>query len=687
MNAEKRPDRTSLELLYHISRELASALDLPTVLERVLRLSIENVGATSGSLIVLDQQGALVDGAIVVESRLHGASARQLQPTLERGLAGWTARNRQPALVMDTSRDERWLPRPGSGKGDGARSAVSVPILVRDELVGVMTLSHPTPGFFDEEDLSLVQAIADQAGIAMVNARLYAESQQKAHVMAALAESASSITSSLDLDEVLQRILEKTSQALQVESVSLALIDPDQRELVFMACSGAEREKLCGQRLPLGEGVAGWVANEGRGLIIPDVKKEKRFSPSIDRQIGFKTRALACAPMQAGDQVIGVLEAINPQEGRFDQDALKVLTGIGSLAGTAIRHAQLFERIQAVRRRYWELFEDSIDPILITDLEGNIQEANRQACRLTGISAQDLLSLNIQELGIVQPDKVGENFSMIPPSEPLSYEGCLSLPHQPSVPVQVYARRVSIDNTPQFQWILRDLTERKKLESWRDDLLAMVYHDLRSPLSNVVSALDMLEMLLPLEEYPSAAPVLQIAARSTQRIQRLTNSLLDIRRLEAGQPLGERRPTSPRSLAEDARAAVQPGKCQEIELAVPDELPDVLVDGEMVRRVLINLLENAVKYTPPSSTITLGASQRPGEVEMWVEDNGPGIPPTERERIFEKYARVERNNKGLGLGLAYCRLAVESHGGRIWVESEPGNGACFRLTLPAIIES
>ncbi len=685
MNFEKRDDRASLELLYHISRELASALDLPGVLERVLRLSIENVGAGSGSLIVLDRSGDPVDGAIVVESRLHSARARQLQPTLEHGLAGWTARSRLPALVSDTSQDERWLTLPDDRARSSPKAAISAPILAREELVGVITLVHPTPGFFNADDLSLVQTIADQAAMVILNARLYAESQQKARLMSALASSAASITSSLRLEDVLQRILEETTQALQVESVSLALIEPGTKELVFLACSGAEREALLGRRMRLGQGAAGWVAREGKGVVIPDVQKEGRFSPEMDRQIGFETRALACAPIQARGQVIGVLEAINPSGGAFAPEALQVLTGIGSLAGSAIRHAQLFERLQAAHRRYRELFEDSIDPILISDLEGRILEANRQASRLTGLAPEALQGRRIQELGIAGREETGEDWANIPPQAPLSYESRLALPPGSPVPVQVYARRVVVDGTVNLQWILRDLTERKKLESSRDDLLAMVYHDLRSPLSNVVSSLDMLEMLLPLDEYPAAEPVLQIALRSTQRIQRLTNSLLDLRRLEAGQPVGERRLASPAALAEEARAAVQPGKEQRILLDLPPGLPQVLVDGEMVRRVLINLLENAAKYTPASSTITLGASRRPGEVELWVRDNGPGIPAGEQERIFEKYARVELPNRprGLGLGLAFCRLAVEVHGGRIWVESDPGQGACFRFTLPA----
>jgi len=684
MEIEKRGDRASLELLYHISRELASALELPGVLERVLRLSIENVGAASGSLIVLDGRGDPLDGAIVFESRLHSDSARQLQPTLEHGLAGWTARTRRAALVADTSQDERWLTRPDDQARTSPKSAISAPILAREELVGVITLVHTTPGFFSEDDLSLVQTIADQAAMVILNARLYAESQQQARLTAALAASAASITSSLRLEDVLERILQETTQALQVESVSLALIEPEAQELTFLACSGAEREELIGRRIRLGQGVAGWVAQEGKGVVIPDVHKDERFSPEIDRQIGFETRALACAPILARGQVIGVLEAINPHEGAFAPEALQMLNGIGSLAGSAIRHAQLFERLQAAHRRYRELFEDSIDPILITDLEGRILEANRQAGRLTGLAPEALQGRRIQDLGIAGEEETGPGWSKIPPQEPLSYESQLELPPDTTVPVQVYARRVAVDGTANLQWILRDLTERKKLESSRDDLLAMIYHDLRSPLSNVVSSLDMLDMLLPLNQYPSAQSVLQIALRSTQRIQRLTNSLLDIRRLEAGQPVAHRLPASPAALAEEARAVVQPGKEQRILLELPPELPPVLVDAEMVRRVLINLLENATKYTPPSSTIILGASQRPGEVELWVRDNGPGIPTGEQERIFEKYTRVDLPNRprGLGLGLAFCRLAVEMHGGRIWVESEPGQGACFRFTLP-----
>lgn len=684
---------TNLELLYNVSRELAAALDVRTVLERVLFLSMENVRASRGSILVLDDNSQPVESAIIIGDKVHDQTTQQLRIAFERGLAGWVSRNRQAVLVPDTSRDERWLRRPDDAEDhSGAKSAVSAPILVRDQLIGVMTLVNPSPGYFTEDHLALVQAIADQAGIAVLNARLYAESQRQARVMTALADSAAFITGSIKLDDVLQRILEQISQALRVQSVTLALIDPRTQELVFHASTDKKSHGVVGMRLPWGQGVAGWVAKEGRGAIVNDVNNDPRFYPVIDQTIGFKTRAIACAPIRSRGEVIGVLEALNPLDGMFDPDALFVLTGIGSLAGTAIRHAQLFERLEAAHERYRELFEDSIDPILITDWEGNILEANRQVGRITGIEDEVLKNMNINNLHVVDQDIVGAQFQKLSPGRACSYETNLITPSGHEVPVQVHTREVFIDNVSHLQWILRDITEKINLDNLRNDLISMIYHDLRSPLANIVSSLDVMAAMLPADSDPSYKSLLEIAIRSTERIQRLTNSLLDLRRLEAGQEIGNRQPITPLALAREALDAVDPiakNKSQEILVDIPPELPEVSVDADMIRRVLINLLENAVNYTPQGSKIYLNAQESENGIRFFVQDNGPGIPPAEHERVFDKFSRLQTKNgpKGLGLGLAYCRLAVESHNGKIWIESVPGSGACFKFDLPIVRDS
>jgi signal transduction histidine kinase len=220
----------------------------------------------------------------------------------------------------------------------------------------------------------------------------------------------------------------------------------------------------------------------------------------------------------------------------------------------------------------------------------------------------------------------------------------------------------------------------------------MIYHDLRSPLANIVSSLDVIEAMLPPDADPSQRSLLRIAIRSTERIQRLTNSLLDVRRLEAGQPVTNQQLISPASLSNDAVETVLPvltNKNQEISILIPDDIPQVWVDPDMIRRVLTNLLENAVKYTPAGSKISVGAQATDGQVLMWVQDTGPGIPPGEQDRIFDKFTRLHGRSgpRGFGLGLAFCRLAVEAHGGRIWVESGPESGACFMFTLPVEVSN
>jgi signal transduction histidine kinase len=141
------------------------------------------------------------------------------------------------------------------------------------------------------------------------------------------------------------------------------------------------------------------------------------------------------------------------------------------------------------------------------------------------------------------------------------------------------------------------------------------------------------------------------------------------------------------SLIERAVLDVTPvakGRRQTITAKLPKALPPIWVDEDMARRVLINLIENSVKFTPPDGKLEVGARHKNEWVYLWVKDNGPGIPLSEQERIFDKFTRLRGSSKtsGLGIGLAFCRLAVLGHGGKIWIESEPGKGSTFHFTFP-----
>jgi signal transduction histidine kinase len=163
--------------------------------------------------------------------------------------------------------------------------------------------------------------------------------------------------------------------------------------------------------------------------------------------------------------------------------------------------------------------------------------------------------------------------------------------------------------------------------------------------------------------------------------------LLDINRLESGQQIIDQNSIDPQALIREAIRDVMPaanGRQQQIENKVTTVLPLIWVDVDMAHRLFINLLENAIKFTPVGGKIQIGAQTDGVTVKFWIRDNGPGISAADRERIFDKFIRLRGKDRavGLGLGLAFCRLAVHGHGGEIWVESELGKGSTFWLTLP-----
>ena len=847
---------TPLQRLSSISRELASQLNLHTLLPRILQLTLEAVQATSGSLLVLDEDGQVSEGALAYGGQVHEHGAQQLKDTFERGLAGWVVEHRQPAIIADTRREPRWLQRNGCENDVESSSAACVPLMARDRVAGVLTLGHPKVNHFTEQDLALLTVIGDQAGIALenaplfaaeqerrrfasrlqeiartinssldpalafpqvleqlervvacdsasiflvdgdhlvtvaargfqdndalighvvpidpalltgrvlttrqpimvedvqavpgwlrtedvpeaqrirawigaplvvrdqavgvlnvdslrlgaygpkdvevvsafadqaavavANAQLFAERQRQLQALMALSETTRVVIASLDLGEVLQRILDQTMATLDVEAASLAMRDEESGDLEFRLALGMGAETLIGLRLPRGKGIAGWVAENGQPIVVSDVREDPRFDSSVDQRTGATTRALACAPILVQERVIGVLEAVNPRRGGFLPEQIELLIGIAGLAGTAIAHAQLFQATQEARQRYAALFEDNIDPILITDLTGIVTDANHRAEAFLGYERQALRGRAMLSLHVPDPERLPEDLGQIGSGHAIAYEGRVTHADGRPMPVQVHVTRVEMGRQPLLQWILRDISERQALDELRADLTSMVFHDLRSPLGNVISSLEVLQASIPPQD-ETLQSVLAISVRSSRRLSRLVESLLDVGQLESGKAVLHRTLGSISAILAEAVEEIHPvseakGQVLHFSLA-PADLPMIEMDVDMIRRVLINLLENAVKYTRGGGEISVSATRLSGQVRVSVTDTGPGIPPRDQQRIFDKFARLHQEGyaKGLGLGLAFCRLAVEAHGGRIWVESEVGQGATFSFTLP-----
>ena len=242
-----------------------------------------------------------------------------------------------------------------------------------------------------------------------------------------------------------------------------------------------------------------------------------------------------------------------------------------------------------------------------------------------------------------------------------------------------------------IQWSGRDISARRELEQLRQDLTNMLVHDMRGPMGNLINAINTIPMIMG--ELPPGSPIGQlvdIARSSGQQMQDLIDSMLDVSQLEQHEvPLNRTRAqvaTLVRTV-EVQLSSMATAKQVELRFEVQGELPDPWIDQEMIRRVLVNLMTNAIKYSPQGGQIYVIASDQEGCIKFSVSDQGPGIPAEYHWRIFEKFARVRYSNgpTGIGLGLAFCRLAVEAHGGRIWVESTPDQGgSTFFFTLPLV---
>jgi len=171
--------------------------------------------------------------------------------------------------------------------------------------------------------------------------------------------------------------------------------------------------------------------------------------------------------------------------------------------------------------------------------------------------------------------------------------------------------------------------------------MSMIYHDLRSPLANIISSLDILDTLLPKDS--SIAPVFQIAVRSTDRMQRLINSLLDIKRLEAGQPITNPKFVNMNSILNESIEILSPSyksKRQLIEIEVEPNLPELFADEGMIKRVIINLLENAIKFSPLDGKISLSARPDGDQVFISIRDSGPGIPDEAQDQIYPSGCKI-----------------------------------------------
>jgi PAS domain S-box-containing protein len=219
----------------------------------------------------------------------------------------------------------------------------------------------------------------------------------------------------------------------------------------------------------------------------------------------------------------------------------------------------------------------------------------------------------------------------------------------------------------------------------RDEVLGIVAHDLRNPLNSIaLSTLALLQRLQALGLDARGQAAAESVLRSTEWMDRLIQDLLDVGRIEAGTLHVSPSPLSPQALAAELLETIRPlAAAHSLRVHLAEHLPDVLGDRGRILQVLMNLVSNAIKFTPTGGEITLGAEPRPDGVCFWVADKGPGIRPEHQEHIFDWFWQAEQGDRrGAGLGLAICKGIIKAHKGKLWVESRLGEGSIFFFTLP-----
>ncbi|MDH4138840.1 MAG: GAF domain-containing protein [Anaerolineae bacterium] len=336
-----------LSTLYAVGQSVTSLLDLEKLLNRVVEAAAYLTGADEAFLFLAEEgkdELSLRDSRGLSEKWVPG-SRLKIQDTL----IGTVVTTGKP-LVLDSiteSRELKTLDHPVS-------ALVNVPLKVKEKTIGVLGVTSKRPGrAFARDDLSRLAALADYAVIAIENARLYERARQRAGELGTINEIAQTITSSLDLDKVIRSVMKGINRILRVETGSLLLIDEETNELVFKITLQGDTEKLAPYRLKMGQGIAGWVAQRGEPLLVPDVQLDPRHYRVIDESVGFTSHAIMCVPLTVKEKVIGVIEVINKlggtspdSEAQFSENDLELLSSMAAPVAIAIENARLHEATQ-----------------------------------------------------------------------------------------------------------------------------------------------------------------------------------------------------------------------------------------------------------------------------------------------------------------------------------------------------
>jgi signal transduction histidine kinase len=702
-----------LDALASISRELSAKLDLQALCLAIITRAVDATHASFGRLGLLDTASRQLQ--FVARYGLLPAETEEESRVgwpIEQAIAGRVLQHGAPEVVDDVHRAS------GRAKGDEddlphIRSQLAVPVVREERRSGVILLESDQPHAFNEEDRELVAQIAVQAAIALDNAWLYEELSRRVGEQAILYHAALALTSTLDRRTIYATVAQKLAEVVGADESAIYDYDAStgRAKPVYQWAAGEHRPRplhrvYSREDFPT---LARLLSDRApHALRVDDAQAEPQVAEPLKAD-GFG--AMLALPLASSDEIVGLVELYSRAPRDFDEAAIRLAQTLAHQATIAIENARLFHRVTEGRDRLVAVLNSTREGVLVVDASGLVSLVNPRLEEFWGISAERLLRQDLPALTKVPGLGIAEKLGFQPDEilemlQTLRAGLALSIPKaqfQIGGPKPRFLERSGAPVLDQYGkaigWVitLRDVTDEREVQEVREALSGMIVHDLRSPLTAILASSTLArDQLPPQAKTPIVTQALEVATRSTKKLIGLVSTLLDIARMESGEISLQRTTVGLDALVDEVVDEMMPLATESgliLLNEVPALLPQLLVDRDKVSRIFTNLIDNALKFTPPGGRIWVrgglaSSSLAPDGADMMlceVADTGPGIPDDYRDRVFERFVQVQGRlgrRQGTGLGLAFCKLVVEAHGGKIWAENRREGGSTFYFTLP-----
>ena len=683
-----------------VTRILAEAETEETVITRLLGELGERMNWEYGALWRMDEErGRLSCSRVWTRGgdRLaqFGAASQEITLAPGEGLPGRVWAQRRPAFVVDVGKDENF-PRVRAAEEAGLHAAICFPLLSQQVPLGVIEFLTSAIGQPDQGLLEALASIGIQVAHALEHARLYEAERSLRERFSFLAEAGQLLASSLDYRRTLARLAELAVPNLADWCSIDVLREQDTIERLAVAHRDLAKRQAPQElrtrypRDPDASLLVAKVLRSGKAEFLPEIGEELLATAAAgDRELldilrGLGLRSAICVPLVARGRVLGALTLVSAEAGRcymhFDVELAEQLA---RRAATAVENALLFQAAERGARAAQALAYVA-EAVILLDSAGVVRYWNPGATALTGTNETSAVGLKAE--------------AVIPSWNEIEHrlrEGAGIVDTTPvTIPINLRGEeRWLAISCSRFNegsvFALRDVSEERALGQARSELIATASHELRTPVAAVYGAARTLlreDIELSDDERVGFLKIIEVEG---ERLARIVNQILLAGQLEEGDlqlaPEACDLTQIAADVVEAATRELEDPTC--VRLHASKTLPKVRCDEHRFRQVLGNLLENAIKYSPDAGGIEVRLrARRDRGVVLEVIDHGIGIPPSQHERIFEKFHRLDptqtRGVGGTGLGLYITRELVARMGGRISLRSQPGKGSAFKVELP-----